>query len=985
MPRFLKVFFLNCNSKAILKQAFLFVILSGFGEYTFGQNCTDLSVSLGPDVEYCNGANVTLTATVTGGLTGFGAPIFTWEFDPNGPNNTTTIQGATGSSYTIPNFNSNLEGTYIVTVTYAGSNCDDSDEIDVDLTSTNISLDAGNNISICQGATVNINSTVSDVPNGGTVTYLWTSNPAGYTSTNADPSFSNLPVGQYVFTGIASANGCTDNDPISVTVNAVPSTPTFSIPSTGCPGTTVPITGFNPVSGITYNWSPAVNNGNSSSPSITFNNGGTFNYSVTATNSSTGCTSGATSQTIAITNVSIGNPVSVQVAGSNLVGNNYSGVLTYTLCGNSSGANTAQINYGILASNSATYTIAIGNQSPTPLVSGLNTIPITLSIGNNFFTITATLNGCVVSRTFNIYAGSNPYVAGGVSNSVGLCNGQTVDLTISTINPSTNTPNATGTTYTLNISDNSSPIVNTDIAGNLTISHTFNSSSCGQPEVGLFPANTYYATIVASNACGTTSSSVSPIVVSAVPTANFTLSATTICVNNSVTITNTGIAGNAISGVNNSAPFNCSNSGSFYYTISPPTGWTVPSGTIGLPGFTIDDFANVQVASNSVSVNFNIPGIYTVTQHYLNGCGDSTLQKTICVIAPPTCTFTANPNNTCTPLVTNITNNTTGPSCGNTPLALAYNWTVTNPAGGTSSVATSTAVNPTITLNNNTVAPNLAALNFPITLVVNPLIPGTSTPVPNCSSTCNQTVTVYPQPSFSAQPVQPASVCLDGTFNALSVTVSYLGPGLPSYQWYYNINPVSSGGTLIPGATSSSFVPPANAVGTIYYYCVVTFPQSTLCNTIISNNVPAIVVPDPVASATPSTQTICVGGTVPFSSTYENGTGTASYQWNTVSGTTTTAINGATTSTYTPPVFTSTGSFNYSVTINTSGSGCTANTSASIEVLVIPDPTVTAPLATQTLCQNAAPTALAVTASGGTGTLAYQWYSNTANNSTSGT
>jgi len=986
MQGLFKVLSLNNNIKVDFKSAILLVLLCVFSFGVFGQDCNNLSVSLGPNVEYCTGANVTLTATITGGPTGVGSPIFTWEFNPNGPNNTTTIQGATGSSYTIPSFNNNLEGTYIVTVTYDGSNCDYSDEIDVDLPNNNISLDAGNNITICQGATVNINSDISDVPNGGTVTYSWSSNTGGYTSTSADPSFSNLPVGQYVFTGIATANGCTDNDPINVTVNAVPSTPTFSIPSTGCPGTTVPITGFNPVPGITYNWSPSVNNGNSSTPSITFNNGGTFNYSVTATNSTTGCTSAVSSQTIAITNVSVGNPSNVQVAGSSLVSNTYGGVLTYTLCGSSSGANTAQINYGIASNNTASYTIAIGNQAPITLTTGLNTIPVTLSIGNNFFTITATLNGCVVSRTFNIYAGSNPYVAGGVSNSVGLCTGQVVDITISTVNPSTNTPNATGTTYTLSISDNSSPIVNTDIAGNLTITHTFNTSSCGQSQIGLFPANTFYATIVASNACGTTSSSVSPIVVSMEPSANFNLSATTICVNSSVTITNTGISGNAVSGVNNAAPFTCSSSGSFYYTISPPTGWTVPSGTIGLPGFTIDDWANVQAASNSVPVNFNSPGIYTITQHYLNGCGDSTLQKTICVIPPPTCAFTANPNNTCTPLVTTITNNTTGPSCGNTPIALAYNWTVSNPVGGTSSIATATAVNPTITLNNNTVAPNLAALNFPITLVVNPLIPGTSTPVPNCSSTCNQTVTVYPQPSFITQPAQPPTVCLDGTFNALSVTVSYLGPGLPSYQWYSNINPVSSGGVIIPGATSSSYVPPATIVGTIFYYCVVTFPSSTLCSTITSNNVAAIVVPDPVASASPITQTICVGGTVPNALTgaFTFGIGDPTYQWNLV-GTPTQAISGATASTYTPPAFASTGTFNYTVTINTSGSGCMASTSAQISVVVVPDPTTSFPLATQTLCQNATPTALTISALGGSGTLQYQWFSNTVNNTTSGT
>jgi hypothetical protein len=230
---------------------------------------------------------------------------------------------------------------------------------------------------------------------------------------------------------------------------------------------------------------------------------------------------------------------------------------------------------------------------------------------------------------------------------------------------------------------------------------------------------------------------------------------------------------------------------------------------------------------------------------------------------------------------------------------------------------------------------------------------------------------------------------LGGTFNAISVVVNYLGvtgPGIPTYQWYSNTTASSTGGTLITGATSVSYVPPATAVGTIHYYCVVTFPNNTNCNQIISNNVPAIVVPDPVATATPATQTICVGGTVPnpLTGAYTNGVGTPSYQWNLV-GTPTTAIAGATASTYTPPASASAGSFNYTVTINTSGSGCTASTSAQIAVVVVADPTITVPLATQTLCQNATPTVLTVTASGGSGTLQYQWYSNTANNTTSGT
>ncbi len=995
MPRLLKVFSLNNHIHTVLKHVFLFVFLSVFGEHVLGQNCNNLSVSVGSDIEACNGANIILTATYTGGPSS-GMPSYQWSVNRDGGvGGWVDVLGATSNTYTISNFSNISDGIYTCTVTFSNANnCDESDNLEVIFpNNNNFSLDAGNDITICQGQIANINSSVSDVPNGGTVTYSWTSNTGAYTSSIADPSFSNLPVGVYTFIGTATSNGCTDTDQISVTVNPSPTAPPFSIPASGCPGVSIPISSFSPLPGITYTWFPNTNttfsNTNTSNPSVTFNVGDNFGVSYTATNS-IGCSTNSSIQNISITSLAVNNPF-IQSSSNNLTPSIYNGIPTYTLCGGSSGGSSASVFY-TLPNNGAVYTFASASVLPTIITSSAIANNIILDIGNNFFTITGVLNGCTVTRQFNIYAGSNPYVAGGVSNSVGLCTGQTVNFSISTINPATNTPNAAGTTYTIGVSDVPSSLPNNpnyspyatfqDINGNQNVQYTFNSSSCGQSTVG-FPANAFYATITASNACGSTSSSVSPIVVSKAPTANFNVSASTICVNSSITITNVGIAGNAIAGVNNSAPFSCTTTGAFFYTISPATGWT--STTLGADGIPAGNWGGITAAANSANVNFNTPGTYTITQKYQNGCGISTFERTICVVPPPTCSFSVDPTDSCTPLITNITNNTTGPSCGTTPLALAYNWTVTNPVGGTSSIATATAVNPTITLNNNTAASNLAILNFPINLVVNPLTPGTSTPVPNCSSTCNQTVTVYPQPSFIAQPIQPTAICFGGTFNSISVTVSYLGPGVPSYQWYSNVNPVSSGGTLIPGATASSYVPPATVVGTIHYYCVVTFPLSTLCNTIISNNVPAIVVPDPIASATPLTQTICVGGTVPDALTgaYINGVGTPSYQWNLV-GTPTTSITGATSSTYTPTAFSSTGTFNYTVTINTSGSGCSASTSTQIAVVVIPDPTTTAPVATQTLCQNAAPTALTVSASGGSGTLQYQWFSNTTNSTSNG-
>ena len=222
MLRLLKVLFLKNNIHAVLKHVFLFVFLTCFGGYAFGQNCNGLSVSLGPDVEYCNDATVTISSSYTGGPSA-GSPSYAWSLAPFQNGNTlqgSPIQGANSSSYSITSFSNANDGLYICTISFPNG-CSDIDTIEVDQPSgnNNFNLTSGNDFTICQGAVVNINSSVSNVPASANVNYSWISDPIGYTSSEADPSFSNLPVGTYNFIGTATANGCSDNTQIQVTVN----------------------------------------------------------------------------------------------------------------------------------------------------------------------------------------------------------------------------------------------------------------------------------------------------------------------------------------------------------------------------------------------------------------------------------------------------------------------------------------------------------------------------------------------------------------------------------------------------------------------------------------------------------------------------------------------------------------------------------------------------------------------------------------------
>ena len=258
----------------------------------------------------------------------------------------------------------------------------------------------------------------------------------------------------------------------------------------------------------------------------------------------------------------------------------------------------------------------------------------------------------------------------------------------------------------------------------------------------------------------------------------------------------------------------------------------------------------------------------------------------------------------------------------------------------------------------------------------------------NCEVTSNVSeVKVINAPTITTQP-QSSTVCQNGTATVLSVVFAN-GTGIPTYEWFSTTNNTATAGISV--ATSSTFQPPTALVGTLNYYSVLTF-SSGGCSQITSNIATVTVIQNAIIASQPTPeQKICAGGTIatPFSVTYTNGSGTATYQWfsnTTSSASGGTAIPSATAATFTPAAFSSAGIFYYYVTITLSGNGCAPITSNVAKVEVLPDPIIsTQPTATQTLCQGATPINLSVAITGGEGTASYQWYSNTANNNTSGT
>ena len=260
----------------------------------------------------------------------------------------------------------------------------------------------------------------------------------------------------------------------------------------------------------------------------------------------------------------------------------------------------------------------------------------------------------------------------------------------------------------------------------------------------------------------------------------------------------------------------------------------------------------------------------------------------------------------------------------------------------------------------------------------------------------NAILTIHAQPIFTTQPLVTQSVCVNGSPTNLSVSISG-GSGTITYQWYSNIINSNSGGTLILGATASSYSPPTSAVGTSYYYCKVSNSGSG-CGDIFSNTAEIIVISSPTIITQPVSESICTGGFYAPFLIATGGTPSLSYQWqysingtsgwsNVLNGLPTNAdYSGATTANaFIISGNISTGTYYYRCIVSSSGSGCIDAISNTVSLTIVAQPTVSVqPLITQTICKDGIPTDLIVSATGGTGTFTYQWYSNIVNSNSGG-
>lgn len=151
-------------------------------------------------------------------------------------------------------------------------------------------------------------------------------------------------------------------------------------------------------------------------------------------------------------------------------------------------------------------------------------------------------------------------------------------------------------------------------------------------------------------------------------------------------------------------------------------------------------------------------------------------------------------------------------------------------------------------------------------------------------------------PTFTTTPAAATTYCHNVVPAPLSVVAS--GAGTLTYQWYTNTLNNNTGGDAIPGATASSYTPPTNTLGTLYYYVVVTAD----CGVARSNTAQVTVNPSTATvTAHPASAGYCQNTTA--AALTVAGNNVTGYQW--YSSATATGpgelIPGATSASYVPP------------------------------------------------------------------------------------
>lgn len=788
-------------------------------------------------------------------------------------------------------------------------------------------------------------------PGGGTVTFTANQVPANATlqwlkdgapipgATAA--TYDATAAGSY--TVVVTRNNNSDTlSAQTIAVNPAPA-PDFTFTTNQCASTPIQFTNTTPGTGNTYRWifgDPTTGNNDTSvlvNPSHRFRGGvegtgtRTFNVTMIAT-SAAGCQASVSKQVTV-------NQIPDARLGSDVFPLLYDGKTYFTRCAGTGAATFPFTNQSTTQTTNTGYEIKWGNGAADFTGNAFTgTINQTYPEGSSEIKLKITgSNNCVAEESIFVFVGSNPAVGLGNPGNTSICTGNSLTFPISGTSS-----NSAGTTYTVAFNDGSPPVTFTHPAP-ADITHTFLTNSCGVLSFssGAAYANSFAATIIASNPCQTSSASVVPIYVSQSPTPVIAAVGDSVCTSQDVSFTNATSVNDFINGGQ------CIPSAAVW-TISPATGWTLRSGTLGSENGKTNP-AEWTLGTAGITLNFSVPGTYTIKLKMGNTrCGATEVTRTVCVNPPPVASFALDKTEGCGPVDIVTTNTTPAPNCGE----YRYRWTVEH--ADASGCATGTAVyNYTGGTSSWSEAP---AFRFETpgtyTIGLTVIAPGRT-----CTSAVfTQTVVVKDKPKVAVAAI--ADICQNNSISPTATVNNCYGTTAPTYAWSFGGGTPATSTLPIPGQVLYNGAGPQT----------LTLSVSNECGATAISPIAFNVTPAP-SMTNPGNQVVCAGSTVPplgFSSAVPG----VSYTWtndNPAIGLgpsgqgglpTFVAVAGAT-----PQVAT--------ITV-TPATGCTG---APVSFTITVNPTPAAPAAPTPVvfCENAAGVALSATP---TGSNTLTWYDN---------
>ena len=367
------------------------------------------------------------------GATGVSGNTYLWISNPSGFMDTSAN----------PIVSPTVTTTYYLADLITATGCNKADSVII-IVNPLPAAKTGNNTAICKGTSI----TLGDTAVSGH-TYTWSSNPAGFVDTTANPTVFPGATITYYLTETVTSSGCSKSDSVVITVNPLPAANTGTN-SAVCFGSST-IIGAAAVSGDTYSWisNPVGFSDTTSNPTVSPVIQTTYylNEKITAT----GCSK---SDSIVI----IVNPIPTAKTGNNS-----------TICAGTNtliGAAAISGNTYSWASNPIGLTDTTSNPSVSPMVT--TTYYLTESI---------TATGCKKSDSVIITANPLPSANVGSNNIVCIGSGITIGGASVTGNTYTWTSMPTGFTDSV-----SGPMVSPTITTTYYLTEKITATGCSKSD-----------------------------------------------------------------------------------------------------------------------------------------------------------------------------------------------------------------------------------------------------------------------------------------------------------------------------------------------------------------------------------------------------------------------------------------------------------------------------------------------------------------------